>query len=106
MTDPARFNRRLVLETPTETPDGAGGVARTFQTFATIWAKITPVSARGDAVADSQGATITHRIVIRAPREVTTACRFTEDGAIYRIVTVRESTDRRLIEIAAEQRIG
>jgi SPP1 family predicted phage head-tail adaptor len=68
MSEPARFNRRLALEAPVETPDGAGGVTRTYETVATIWAAVTPVAARGDVVADQSGASVTHRIVIRAPR--------------------------------------
>ena len=65
MTAPGELRHRLVLEAPVETPDGAGGVTRSYAALATLWAKMTPVAARGDVVADDLAAAVTHRIVIR-----------------------------------------
>lgn len=45
MSDPGRLNRRLVLEAPVETDDGAGGVTRGFAAVATLWASVVPISA-------------------------------------------------------------
>jgi SPP1 family predicted phage head-tail adaptor len=105
MIDPGRFNRRLVLEAPVETPDGAGGVTRAFMAFATIWGEVTPVSARGEAVAQSGGATVTHRILIRAGHDISTGYRLRLDARVFRIVAMRDH-DRsgRLLEILAEER--
>ena len=44
------LNRRLVLEAPAETGDGAGGVVRTYEAVTTLWAQVTPVSGRGDVL--------------------------------------------------------
>ena len=66
LKDIGALNRRLVLEAPAETGDGAGGVVRTYEALTTLWAQVTPVSARGDIAADSLGAALRHRIVIRA----------------------------------------
>ena len=104
MSDPARFNRRLSLQEPVDTPDGAGGVTRDYQQVTELWAEVMPVSSRGDVAAANLSAQVTHRIVIRAPREITARHRFAEGTRIYRIVSWRESDDRRLIEIAAEER--
>jgi SPP1 family predicted phage head-tail adaptor len=103
MSDPARFNRRLSLEAPVETPDGAGGVTRGFEQVATVWAEITPTSARTEFFAAHLGADVTHRIVIRAPRELSVQHRFADGARLFRIVSFRDSDDRRLIEIAAEE---
>jgi SPP1 family predicted phage head-tail adaptor len=103
MSDPARFNRRLVLEAPVETADGAGGVARGYDQVAEIWAEVTPVGGRSEIVAGRLGANVTHRIVIRAPRDLSVQHRFADGGRLFRIVAFRESPDRRLIEIAAEE---
>ncbi len=106
MTDPGRLNRRLVLEAPVETPDGAGGVTRGYEPVVTIWAEVTPSAARGDVVAAGMGATITHRIVIRAGREITTRHRLRENARIFRIVTVRdEDGSGRFLAIHAEERV-
>jgi SPP1 family predicted phage head-tail adaptor len=103
MTDPGRLNRRLVLEAPVETADGAGGVTRSYAAVTTLWASVEPVAARGHVVADAAGATITHRIVIRFGADVTTRHRLREGTRIFRIVSVREQ-HKRFLEIEAEER--
>ena len=52
------------------------------------------------------GAAVAHRIVIRAGADVTTRHRFRDGARIYRIVAVRDSADRRFLEIDAEERAG
>ena len=101
---PGELNRRLVLEAPVESADGAGGVARSYEAVMTLWASVEPVSARGVVVADAPGATVTHRIVMRRRAAVTTRHRFVEGTTIYRIVTLREDATRRFLVIGAEQR--
>jgi SPP1 family predicted phage head-tail adaptor len=104
MTAPGELNRRLVLEAPAETADGAGGVTLTYGAVATLWAKVEPVSARRVVMADAPGATVTHRITVRVGPDVTTRHRFAEGARVYRIVTVREDATRRFLVIGAEQR--
>lgn len=102
--NPGDLNRRLVLEEPTETPDGAGGVTRTFAPVMTLWASVEPVSARNGPIADAQGATVTHRIVVRRRAAVSTRHRFVEGATVYRIVSLRDDAARRFLIIGAEQR--
>lgn len=99
-----RLDRRLVLEAPVEVDDGAGGVTRGYQTAATLWAQLTPVRARPDVAADSLAALVTHRIVLRTPRTITTQNRFRDGARIFRVVAFRETADRRFLEIDAEER--
>jgi len=95
-----------VLEAPVETPDGAGGVTRSFAVLATVWAKVTPVAARGEVVADDLAAAVTHRIFIRFRDDVTTSHRFRLGMRIYRIVALRdEDGSGRFIEIGAQERV-
>jgi len=101
---PGDLNRRLVLEAPVETPDGAGGVTRTYQTVTTLWAQVTPVRAGADVSADSLGAAVTHRIIIRAPRTLTTLHRWRDGARTFRIIAYRESADRRFVAVEAEER--
>jgi len=102
VTAPGHLNRRLVLEAATESDDGAGGVARDYAAVATLWAHVTPSSMRAEAAADSLGAALRYRIVIRARGDVTTRHRFVEGARVYRILAARESADRRFTEIEAE----
>ena len=45
-----------------------------------------------------------YRIVIRARPDVTTRHRFQDGVRIYRILALRQSADRRFLEIEAEER--
>ena len=103
MIDPGELNRRLVLEAPAESADGAGGVTRSYETVVTLWASVEPVSARGSVEADAPGANVTHRIQIRHRADVTLRQRFREDETIFRIVAIRER-GKRFLDIDAERR--
>jgi len=102
--NPGDLNRRLVLEEPVETADGTGGVTRSHQAVATLWAKVETVSARAAIVADSAGANVTHRITLRTRPDVTTRHRLTEGARVYRIVSVRDDDTRRFLTVTAELR--
>ncbi len=102
--DPGALNRRLVLEAPAETADGAGGVIRSYEAVATLWASVEPVAARGDVVAAQLGATVTHRIAIRYSADITTRHRFRDGARVFRIVAMRER-GKRFLDIQAEERI-
>lgn len=104
--DPGRLNRRLVLEEPVETPDGAGGVARGYDQATILWAEVTPLGARGNVEVAALGAAVTHRITLRAGRDITTRHRLRDGSYVYRIVSVRDPDGSgRFLEIAAEERI-
>jgi len=105
MTAIGELNRRLVLEAPVETADGAGGVTRNYAEVVTLWASLTPIADRADAAAAGQGALVTHRIVIRSGRDVTTRHRLRAGTRIFRIVAVREQDDGRFLAIHAEERM-
>lgn len=106
MIDPGQLKTRLVIQQPIETPDGQGGVVRTWTTFATVWAQVTPLAARRDVQADADGATQDYRIVLRSHLSLTLQHRFSDGARIYRIVAIRERDDRRFIEIDADVRIS
>ena len=103
MTDPGRLNRRLTLEAPVESDDGAGGVTRGYTAIATLWASVEPVAARGEAVAAALGATISHRIRIRYSADITLRHRFRDGARVFRIVAMRDR-DQRFLDIDAEER--
>lgn len=106
MIDPGQLKTRLVIQQPVETPDDQGGVTRTWTTFATVWAQVTPLAARRDVQADRDGATQAYRIVLRSHLSLTLQYRFSDGARVYRIVAIRERDDRRFIEIDADVRVG
>jgi SPP1 family predicted phage head-tail adaptor len=103
MTDPGQFNRRLVLEAPVETADGSGGVTRSYDAVATLWASVAPKAARDSVEADALAASVTHAIQIRYSPDITLRHRFRDGDVIYRIVALRDR-DRRFLDIDAERR--
>lgn len=106
MSDPGMLNRRLVLEAPVESADGAGGVVRSFETMATLWVSVTPVSAARQIEAARLGARVTHRLHLRFSSDITTRHRFRDGARLYRIVALRDRDGRqRFLEIEAEERI-
>jgi SPP1 family predicted phage head-tail adaptor len=106
MSDPGEFRHRVELQEPVETPDGAGGVSRSHATVATLWAAVTPLSPRERVEAANLGANVTHRIVIRSGRIVTTRHRLREGTRIFRVVAWRDpDASGRFIEISAEERV-
>ncbi len=102
--EPGDLNRRLVLEAPQETDDGAGGKIRSYGAVATLWAKVSPLAARADVDADAAGAVLRFAIVIRVRSGVTTRHKLVEGSRIYRILSARESADRRFLTIEADAR--
>lgn len=102
--DIGALNRRLILQAPSEIADGMGGVTRDYDTVATLWGSVMPLSVRSDVTADSLGATLRFRIVIRFRNDVTIRHRFIDGAHVHRIVAVREITGRRFLEIDTEER--
>lgn len=105
MTTPGALRSRLTLEMPAETPDGAGGVIRSYVAGPQLWAAVIPVGARGAVVADAPGANVTHRIFVRAGVELTTAHRLRKGARLFRILAVREDdASGRYLRVDAEER--
>ena len=67
--------RRFVLERPIETPDGFGGVLRTFAPGPQLWAAIEAVAAEERVRAGRTEQAGTHRVTLRYRDDVTAAMR-------------------------------
>jgi SPP1 family predicted phage head-tail adaptor len=107
MSNPGLLHRRLALEAPAESPDGAGGVARSYSAAATLWAEVIPVSAARALEAERLGARITHRIHVRFSDDITTKHRFRDGDRIFRIVSLSDRDGRRrFLRIEAEEIVG
>jgi len=104
MTAPGDLNRRLTLLSPVETADDEGGVVRSYSATTTLWAQVLPLAASADVAADSLGAALRYRIVIRYRDDVTTRHQFQDGTHLYRVIAARASADRRFLEIDAEER--
>ena len=88
--DPGALAARLVLERPEETPDGQGGVERSFAALATVWGRIEPVSARAAEVAGTLPVTVTHRIWLRHRADLAGGMRFRKGARIFTVLAFRD----------------
>ena len=88
--DPGALNARLVLEQPVETPDGQGGVERSFAALASLWACIEPVVARANEAAGTLPVTVTHRIWLRRRGDLSGAMRFRKGARLFVIRAFRD----------------
>lgn len=77
--------RRFTLELPLETPDGFGGVVRSFQPGPLLWGSIEHVSASERGRADRLEAAATHRVTLRGCDDVTEAMRLALGARRFRI---------------------
>lgn len=90
------LNRKLVLEAPVQTPDGAGGYATSWQAVGELWAAIRPGTGREKAAEFMTVATIPFRITVRAapqgaPSRPEPEQRFRSGNRIFRILAVTEA---------------
>lgn len=63
------MRHRLVHETSVETPDGLGGVTRSFIAVDALWGAVETTAAASE-IADRPGAVLTHKVTVRAPATV------------------------------------
>ena len=101
-----RLDRRLVLEDPMRSPDGAGGYTESWTALGHLWARVTPQSGReiGDR------SIMRYRIAVRrmpegAPSRPRPDQRFRDGDRVYNIEAVTESADdpKHLLCLAFEE---
>ena len=97
MTDIAvgQMRHRMTLESPVDAPDDNGGVVRSYQAVADIWANIEPVSARRDFVAHREEQTVSHRVTIRWRDDAAPACQFRLGARIFHIRAIIDPDERK-----------
>lgn len=90
------LNRRLSLEEPVRTPDGAGGFTQSWQTLGELWAEVKHGSGRERAAGFATVSSIAFRITVRAapdgaPSRPKPDQRFRDGSRIFRILAVTEA---------------
>lgn len=93
---PPRLNRQLALETPTRTPDGAGGYAAGWRVLGTVWAEVIARSGRESGGPGGQVSLQAYRITVPAApvgsdRRPMPDQRFREGSRVFAILAVAES---------------
>jgi len=87
------LRERLTLQTPIDTPDGAGGVTRTYTAVCDVWAAIKPAASAMRFLADRQEEVVSHTITLRW-RALTGAMRFVDEARVFAIRAMRDPDER------------
>jgi SPP1 family predicted phage head-tail adaptor len=100
------LRHRLVLEAPLATPDGGGGVTRTWALVAELWGAIRPHA--GDETIEADGVTgrVSHEIWIRHRAGVMPEMRFALGARVFEIRAAIDSGERhRFLRCLVEERV-
>lgn len=87
--------RRFTLERPQESPDGFGGVVRTFQAGPQLWGAMELVSGSERFRAGREEAAATHRLTLPYRDDVTAAMQVTLGPRRFRITHAGDPDGRR-----------
>jgi SPP1 family predicted phage head-tail adaptor len=101
-----RLKRRLVIEAPNETSDGAGGVTRGFAAIATVWARLEWISGEERWRQDRPEQAASWRITLRWRAGLTAAMRFRDGSRIFAIRAVGDPDGARRSLICLTEEIG
>lgn len=101
------LRHRVTIQTPTLSDDGRGGKTSSWGTHATLWARVTPVSAREAFAAGQMQGAITHRVVSRYATGLSTKMRIVWGSRTFLITGWRNiEEDRRILQIdCVEERV-
>jgi SPP1 family predicted phage head-tail adaptor len=93
--DPGFLARRVRIERPVATPDGAGGAVIDWVPLATLWAAIEPLGAREDTASDRLATRTTHRITIRFRGDIAGGMGVVHRGRRLRVASWRDPDEAR-----------
>lgn len=82
------LDKRISLQSPTQTRTADGGVTESFEEEAEVWAEIKPVSAREHVSGNQITQDITHKIKIRYYSGITPSWRIVFDSRVFNIHSV------------------
>ncbi|WP_296064543.1 phage head closure protein [uncultured Agrobacterium sp.] len=102
--DPGKLTARLELDVRTETPDGQGGAAQSWNFLLSLWAAIEPVSETSHERASAEGVTITHRVWLVYREDIAAGMRFRKGRRSLAIRAVMDPDEtRRFIVCRCEE---
>lgn len=97
MPDAGKLNRRITIQSPSETKDEYGQPTTDWTDVGWPWASIAaPTSKEVYALGPGFTAQVTHKIVIRWREGVTSAMRVVYRGRIFQIQTVSDPDEGRV----------
>jgi SPP1 family predicted phage head-tail adaptor len=90
----SQLTTRAALQANTLSPDGGGGFTESWQTFASVWVKITPTGASDTMSADALASRARHQIVLRQRDDVFAGQRLVAATRTFKIHAVLDHGKR------------
>lgn len=100
------LNRRVTLEAQTLTPDGGGGYSGGWDTVATVWAAIEPVSGAEVFGPDASEARVRYRVMVRRRTDVFAGMRVNDAGRLFTIKSVLDDGPQSQFLTLTTEKIG
>lgn len=96
---------RVTLQQPVRDPDDGGGVEKTWEDVADVWAEVSALSGYEAVAAGRLSGSVTHKVRIRHRLGVGPEMRFAFGGRVLAIVAVTDPDGRRRwLECHCEER--
>ena len=89
------FRHSIVIETEIRTPDSQGGSTVVWNTFATVFAEIIPLTSNQVFFAQKLKLEVTHKLTMRFITGLTAEMRISFDGRIFHIRKIRDLEERK-----------
>lgn len=100
----SQLNRRVTLEAQALVPDGVGGFTASWNTLATVWAALEPISGGDVFGPDASEARVRTRITVRRRTDVFAGMRVNDGERLYGINAVLDDGPRsQFLKLVTEQ---
>jgi SPP1 family predicted phage head-tail adaptor len=98
--DPGWLRHQVTVESSAGAPDGAGGETVTWDTVATLWARLEPVNAGERIVAGHLSGVVTHEVILRWRGDIAGGMRIGYRGRTFRVLAVHDPDETRRYLVA------
>jgi SPP1 family predicted phage head-tail adaptor len=100
-----RMRKRFIIEAPSDVPDGAGGVIRTWVEAGAVWASIEAIGGDFRFAAERAAQTITHRLSMRWRDDLSPLHKLRDGTRVYEIRSVHDADMERRFLVALTSEI-
>ena len=100
--DAGRRNVKIIIQTPTSTPDGMGGRSKTWSDLCAVWGEVRRPRVHTAVVQGGVAMVTSQEVIIPTTGGINAGCRAVINGQNYEIVGVAVTADRYMSLILKE----
>jgi len=93
------MNRRVAIQSVTQTTDGQGGVTEAWATASTVWCEISPINGYERIEAMKMASPVTHKVTMRYYAGITTKHRLLYGSRVLHIKEIINKDESDTIHI-------